>query len=123
MNIKPVLCVETGQVFDSVKAAAEWVGLSNNAVSMAARGECPTAGGYHWEYAPEEDVEAYDRPAPSPRRSPKKTIRDVQEEARRRTEETGRPVRYADLQKEETLEMIKRRAGLERLKRQRREKR
>lgn len=36
-----------------------------------------------------------------------KTVQEVQEEARRRTEETGRYTRYAHIQKEETLRLLK----------------
>lgn len=105
-NYRPVICVETGERFDSAKAAAEWLGLTSNAVTMAARGDSPTAGGYHWEYAPKEDVKAYDQPKPPKKRSgPIKTIEEVQREAARRSRETGRHIRYAHIQKEETLQL------------------
>ena len=68
-----------------------------------------------------------ERAAPKPKK-PKKakhrtphhgksmTIEDVQKEAARRTKETGRYTRYADIQKEETVELIRQRDKLEKLK-------
>lgn len=51
------------------------------------------------------------------KRCPNSGIYKVQEEANRRTKETGRLVRYAHIQKEETIAMIRERDKLERLKR------
>ena len=48
---------------------------------------------------------------------PNKDIYKVQEEAVRRTKETGRLVRYAHIQKEETIRLIRERDRLEKLKR------
>jgi hypothetical protein len=49
-NARKVRCVETGQVFNSAKAAAEWCGVEvNRACSMGIR-----AGGYHWERVGEQ---------------------------------------------------------------------
>lgn len=105
-NYRPVICVETGETFGSIKEAAEHICLSANAVGMAIRGACPTAGGYHWEYAPKEDLEEYVPPKPTKKRSgPIKTIEQVQKEAERRSKETGRRIRYAHIQKEETLQL------------------
>ena len=48
---KPVLCVETGQVYESAKAAAEAVGAKSvSAISNAARGTTKTLYGLHWRY-------------------------------------------------------------------------
>lgn len=51
---KPVLCVETGQVFDSVTAAQTWSGAS---LSGALKNPHFKAGGYHWVYVtkPQEE--------------------------------------------------------------------
>lgn len=44
-----VQCVETGQVFDSTKAAAKFVGLkANNPIIVALKNPNRRAGGYHW---------------------------------------------------------------------------
>lgn len=50
VNRKPVLCVETGLVYESVRAAAKAVGVSRFAVSNVVRGIQHTAAGYHWEF-------------------------------------------------------------------------
>lgn len=48
---KPVLCVETGQVYESAKAAAEAVGAKTvSAISCAANGHTKTLYGLHWRY-------------------------------------------------------------------------
>ena len=47
---KKVLCVETGEVFESVKIAAEKKNISHNVVSACCNGRQKTAGGYHWEF-------------------------------------------------------------------------
>ena len=105
-NCRPVRCVETGEVFESIAAAAERIGMYQSSVSKAVRGKTETAGGYHWEYEPKEDVVTYDPPKPTKKRHrPIKTIEEVQKEAARRSKETGRNIRYAHIQIEETLQM------------------
>ena len=53
-NATKVLCIETRQVFDSIKEACNWLdinykkGCSN--ISSCCRGKSETAYGYHWEY-------------------------------------------------------------------------
>ena len=47
---KRVLCVETGQVFDSVKQASEWLGVSKNAIRKACLGKSKTCRGYTWKF-------------------------------------------------------------------------
>lgn len=45
---KPVRCVETDQVFPSIKSACQISGVSNTAIHQALKTKgCP--GGYHWE--------------------------------------------------------------------------
>lgn len=46
---KPVRCVETGEVFDSIIIAAKEKGLNQSNISKACRGKYKTCGGYHWE--------------------------------------------------------------------------
>lgn len=47
-----IQCVETGQVFESIKAAYKFVGLKDNAgIKGALKKPNYTAGGYHWVYA------------------------------------------------------------------------
>lgn len=49
---KPVVCVETGTVFDSVTEAANAVGTSTTSISRVCkkRSSYTTAVGFHWEY-------------------------------------------------------------------------
>ena len=52
---KPIICIETGEIFDSVNSAATRVGITRSCVSMALNGKCKTAGGYRWDYLNPED--------------------------------------------------------------------
>ena len=47
---RKVLCVETGEVFPSIKAAAEHYGLNLPNISGVLTGKKKTYGGFHWEY-------------------------------------------------------------------------
>lgn len=49
---KPVYCVELDKTFDSVKTAAEIIGVHPTTIGAVCRGDkyCKTAGGYHWQY-------------------------------------------------------------------------
>lgn len=47
---KKVVCVETGECFDSMKEAAEKYGLFYNSISACCKGRLKTTGGYHWKY-------------------------------------------------------------------------
>lgn len=51
VHSRPVLCVETGEVFYSIQAASESVGVDRSAVGRCLRGKCKTSGGFHWQYA------------------------------------------------------------------------
>lgn len=110
---RPVMCIETGRVFNTSKEAALWLGTNPSCVSQVLNGYAKSAGGYRWEYVDEEKVE---KTVLKPRSRPTMTIYEVQEEARRRTSATGNYVRYADIQKEETLLMLRRQAAREKVK-------
>lgn len=47
---KAVRCVETSEVFPSVKQAAISLNVSAHGISHVLKGRQKTAGGYHWEY-------------------------------------------------------------------------
>lgn len=49
---KPVLCIETGVIYESASAAARATGVDHSSISRVARGapRYKTAGGFHWEY-------------------------------------------------------------------------
>lgn len=98
-----VICIETGEVFDNARDAAVFARVIPRNILDAARGTTLSSGGYHWKYA-DDETQYFDQA--KPRSRPNMTIYEVQEEARRRTEETGCFTRYADIQKEETLRMI-----------------
>lgn len=54
-NSKKVKCIETGEIFDSVKAAAESVGRKTSTMSRHLHGNTKFCGGYHFEFYIEED--------------------------------------------------------------------
>lgn len=49
---KAVRCVETGEIFPSIKQAATNKGVNAHEITAVLRGwrNRKTAGGYHWEY-------------------------------------------------------------------------
>lgn len=50
---KKVKCIETGQIFDTIKEAAIWAhgsDKSKSAISFCCKGKRNIALGYHWEY-------------------------------------------------------------------------
>lgn len=49
---KAVLCVETGEIFKSIKSAAQSIGIGATEITRVLKGyrNRKTAGGYHWEY-------------------------------------------------------------------------
>ena len=47
---KKVMCVETGEIFESVSSAARSVGTSSTLISSCAKGKSKTCQGFHWEY-------------------------------------------------------------------------
>lgn len=49
-HCKKIQCVETGQIFDSVKEAANFVNRAGTNISKCLTGKNKTCAGYHWEY-------------------------------------------------------------------------
>lgn len=47
---KKVTCFETGQTFESIKQAAEFVGINPSNITSVLKGRQRTAGGYKWIY-------------------------------------------------------------------------
>lgn len=47
---KSVECVETGETFPSIRAAAQKFGVDSTAIGNCLRGKCKTSCGYHWRY-------------------------------------------------------------------------
>lgn len=51
-QIKPIMCIETGVIYNSLTEASKKTGISKGNISSVCnhRKWCKTAGGYHWEY-------------------------------------------------------------------------
>jgi hypothetical protein len=47
---RQVVCVETGEAFDSLKSAAEFHGVKIQSIFSALSGKSSTCNGYHWKY-------------------------------------------------------------------------
>ena len=47
---KKVLCVETGEVFESTKDAERKTGISQGNISQVCNGKRKTIGGFHWKF-------------------------------------------------------------------------
>ncbi len=48
---RAVRCVETGEIFPSMKIAMTWAKISRHVLRKACLNENSIAGGYHWQYA------------------------------------------------------------------------
>ena len=55
---RKVKCVETGEIFDSITAAAQWCSVPCSTISVLLTGKGRTTGGYHWIYADDGNEEA-----------------------------------------------------------------
>lgn len=51
---RSVVCIETGEMFTSVKEAADSIGTTRVNVSRCVNGKNKTAGGFHWRLVSEE---------------------------------------------------------------------
>ena len=51
---KRILCVESGEIFESMSAAARHVHVEQSNISRAARGRQKTCAGFHWKYVDED---------------------------------------------------------------------
>lgn len=55
----PIVCIETGIVYNNAREATRSLGLKNNASSRICRcckGKANIVGGYHWKYADEQNI-------------------------------------------------------------------
>lgn len=55
-STSPVRCVETGAVYESIKAAAEAFGIVPKMIYNVCKGFNKTAAGMHWEHVKESDA-------------------------------------------------------------------
>jgi predicted GIY-YIG superfamily endonuclease/lambda repressor-like predicted transcriptional regulator len=51
----PIMCVETGQVYESIREASRQTGISRSGLNSALSKETSTAYGYHWRYVNEKE--------------------------------------------------------------------
>lgn len=49
-GMKPIRCVETGQVWDSRRRAERELGIAEGGILHALKGKVPRCNGLHWEY-------------------------------------------------------------------------
>ena len=54
---RQIKCVETGEVFESIRAAAKWCNVPSSTIGILLAGKGRTAGGYHWIYADDGNEE------------------------------------------------------------------
>ena len=58
-HARMVTCVETGEVFDSVKRAADYVGAFPTSITAVCSGRQQTCKGLHWKYTNELEVNSH----------------------------------------------------------------
>ena len=49
-HYKPVVCIETGIIYESITAAETLTKTDGSSISAVCKGKRKTAGGYHWRY-------------------------------------------------------------------------
>ena len=49
-NKRPIICNETGKIFESIADAAKWAKISACTITTACKSKNRTASGYHWQY-------------------------------------------------------------------------
>ena len=54
-NRKRVRCIETGRMYESIHEVHEETGISESNISGCCKGKRKTAGGYTWEYVPQNE--------------------------------------------------------------------
>lgn len=57
---RAVVCVETGEVFPTLKEAGENKNVQRTNIWGCCNGKCESCGGYHWRYATEEETKSLD---------------------------------------------------------------
>lgn len=53
---KPIICVDTGIEYESIKQASKLTGVSNGGIIDCCKGRSKKAGGYMWKYKDEKNV-------------------------------------------------------------------
>ena len=57
---KQVICLETGEIFESTKDAYRKTGIAQGNISKACNGKLKTTGGYTWRYLTKEEIDNFD---------------------------------------------------------------
>ena len=47
---KEVVCIDTGEIFSSIRQASRATGIDFSNISKCCNGKLKSAGGYHWQY-------------------------------------------------------------------------
>lgn len=56
-NSKPVVCIETGEIFASQGEAGRAKNCDSSTINKCCNGVKKTAGGFHWRYATQKEIE------------------------------------------------------------------
>lgn len=51
---KRVICIESGEIFSSIRAAARWANVNDEAIRRVCHGKNKTSAGYHWSFVDED---------------------------------------------------------------------
>lgn len=72
---RPVVCVETNETFESIRAAAKHCNIDRQCVSRACKDSLKMAGGYHWRFKDEQPTEPQPSAVtPAGMRTPKRPV-------------------------------------------------
>lgn len=58
-NAKPIICIETQTFYESQGDAKRKTGIDDTSINKVLRQVKKTAGGYHWRYATQEEINNY----------------------------------------------------------------
>lgn len=72
---KPVRCIETGVIYESIAQAAKTFDLCSTTIGHAANGEYEKAGGYHWEFVDKQSHKPYKK---NPQQKRGKAVRCIE---------------------------------------------
>lgn len=61
VSSKAIICVETNELFWSMGEAGRNKNCSDTTICKCCKGVKKTAGGYHWRYATQEEIENYNK--------------------------------------------------------------
>ncbi len=56
-NSTPIVCIETGEIYESQGAAKRITGINDTSICKCLKGVKKTAGGFHWRYATTDEID------------------------------------------------------------------